>query len=930
MDNIEGIMMREKSKRRIKISVVVLTIVIIGSVLFGFLINPSYGQINQRQNVLVITKGNDSFFRRSLLIDQESLNVSFISDSEYIVNIDPWIDAVVIFDASLNISEQGVIASFVDNGGSCVIYMGQNLHDNGTLLDTLGILDNAIYEVGKSLNQEAMLFVVANQTHPISQNIAWNSAPNMKIDNMTIIPINSLNSSVSRITDVYPESKNLEIDANRQPALIHRTLGDGNVMVFAGWLEDGANIDFQVWPYFNYLLHAMVLTSLNLDIATFSTWPFSPVPHLTEQIIIGLLVLILSVVVVILFIVIRKKSKSRMDQGTIEALRRQAEEEEKKRIEESKEFEKKLEEHVDLKDDWEMIGTHRQLGGFLFSFFIGLFLVIPQLLVSNFIMPQIIQPYPQAAGWYYYAFNLFQIAWLLFDFGTSFALAKYFSQHRVKNPEKAIHYIQIFVWWQMFTGIIQISIFAFLFSLIFPHTDLAHMSWIFITYSFIQYPGFFLVFMFSFQGMQRADYHMLFYICFEVVFLLIGQVVFVYLGRLWGAANPIFGEALGAGIGYAIARLFDFWMTFILSLVVFKKLGFSPKTCFRVDFNKGEIKETMRYGSRLAFGESFVQIGYFVQIIITSAFIANYSNELGYFNLAITLGQIVQIVTLYSQALLGAYSESSSHNKSKLTKLYIYQAFRWGNYFAYFIISALLATGAKFLVGAAGEEYGGPAVKFLIPLLIFHAAGIYSWLVDAVLQGTGRTGYAALVWIIEQTARIVIMFILVITLRNMMAVLIAYIPAVALKDIIAWWIVRKKITTFNVYAYKTFLTPAIAATINAVVLFIVGEVIWAVPMGDKIINTALIFILGMLVFIFFFGFLDGLLGGYDDNTLKEFEKASQMVKTPFIRFFPHVLYKVAKLGCRISPLHNKFKVDIYEEGMEEARELTMEKKILTI
>ena len=194
------------------------------------------------------------------------------------------------------------------------------------------------------------------------------------------------------------------------------------------------------------------------------------------------------------------------------------------------------------------------------------------------------------------------------------------------------------------------------------------MTWIFITYSFIQYPGFFLVFMFTFQGMQRADYFMLTYILFEVVFLLVGQIIFVYIGRLWGASNPIIGEALGAGIGYAIARLFDFWMTFLISLIIFKKMGFSVKTCFRVDFEGKEIKETMKYGSRLAFGESFVQLGYFIQIIITSALIANYSNELGYFNLALTLGQIVQIVTLYSQSLLGAYSESTAHNKSNLTK----------------------------------------------------------------------------------------------------------------------------------------------------------------------------------------------------------------------------------------------------------------------
>jgi O-antigen/teichoic acid export membrane protein len=747
---------------------------------------------------------------------------------------------------------------------------------------------------------------------------------------MTVIPLVSLNSTVKRIIDVYPVSRNLEIETSRIPIILEKEKGSGDIIVFTGWLEDNANLDFKVWPYYNYLLYILTFESLELSFKTYALWPFSPVPHFFDQIIIGIIVVILAILAVILFVVVKRKSRIGMDQKTIEVLKRQAEEEERKLKEKNLKLEKQLEAHVDLKDEWEVIGVHRQLGGFLFTLFVGLFLVLPQLLVANFIMPQIIQPYPQAAGWYNYAYNFFQIIWILFDFGTSFALAKYFAQYRVKNPEKSIHYIQIYVWWQIFTGIIQVSLIAFIGSFIFPYTNLAHMSWIFIIYSFIQYPGVFLVFMYTFQGMQRSDFYLILYIFWEVVFLLIGQVVFCYLGRIWGAANPIFGEALGAGIGYAIARCFDYWMTFFISILFFRKQGFSPKTCFRIDFSKEEVKESLRYGSKLGIGEGFVQIGWFLQVIITSIFVANYSNNLGWFNLTWTLGLIIQIVSLYSNTLLGAYSESSSHNKHTLTKLYIYQAFRWGNYFAFFLISVLFATGAKLLVGAAGEEYGTPAVKFLIPLLLFHTGGIYSWLVDSVFEGTGHTSYAMIVWIIEQFSRILLMYILVYFLKDMVFVIIAYIPAVFLKDIIAWVIVRKKIIKYRLYPFKTFVTPAISAIINFVVLYFVSELIWSVPLGDKILNTAIIFLLGLFVFIFFYAFLDGFLGGYDDNTLQEFHRAALLVTAPFIGFFPKTLSKIAKLGSKISPFHNKFKIDIYEEAMKEAYDLTLEKRILHI
>jgi len=915
--------MKALKKKISKITIICFIALIIGGFSLALIPNHASGQSTDKQNILVISKGSDTLFRQSLGVDTQNFNISVISESDPLTL--SGIDAIIIFDAILTPSKMGVIESFVDNGGAVLILMGQKLHNNATLLENLTLVTGVTFQQ----NKESMLFVVKNYSYALTTYMDWNSAPDMKMKNMSIINPSDLNTQVKRIVDVYPVSKNLEIATYSKPLIMEMAKGSGEIILFTGWLETNANLDFKVWPYFNYLLYTMLFESLGLPYQTYAVWPFSPVPHLLEQVILLIVIICLATLAITGFVVVKKRSARRMDQAVIDTLKKQAEEEEQKRIEEAKELEKKLEEGVDLSDDWEVIGIHRQLGGFLKTLFLSLFLVIPQLLISNFVMPQILQPFPQAAGWYYYAYNTFQIAWLLFDFGTSYALAKYFSQYRVKNPEKAIHYIQIFVWWQLFTGLAQITMFALLGSFIFPLTSLAHMSWVFISFSLVQYPGFFLVFMYSFQGMQKADYQLILYVMWEVVWLIVGQLIFCPLGRIWGAANPIFGEALGAGIGYSIARYFDYWMTFLFSIRLFKKRGFSPKTCFRIDFNREEFKETMKFGSRIAFGESFVQITYFIQLIFTSAYIANYSNELGYFSLAMNIGMIIQIVTLWGQSLLGAYSESRAHDKKKLTKLYIYQSFRWGNYFAFFLISVLFATGGKFLIGAAGEDYGGPAVRFLPFILIFHAFGIYSWLVDAILLGTGKTHFAALVWIIEQTLRALLMIVLIIWLKDMTAVLLAYIPAVLTKDIVAWIIVRYKITDYKIHPFTTFVTPILAAVINYGVLYFFGELIWMIDMGDKLINTALLFIIGIFLFMYLYAFLDGLLGGYDKNTLKEFEKAASMVEGR-LGALPKTLYKVAKAGAKYSPFHNKFKIDIYEEAMKEAYDLTLEKKILKI
>jgi len=94
------------------------------------------------------------------------------------------------------------------------------------LLEELGIINNALYESGKSKNQEIMLSIIYNGTYSISKNIDWNSAPEMKVNNMTIIPIASLNSSVKRIVDVYPASRNLQINLFRQPLIVEREKGE--------------------------------------------------------------------------------------------------------------------------------------------------------------------------------------------------------------------------------------------------------------------------------------------------------------------------------------------------------------------------------------------------------------------------------------------------------------------------------------------------------------------------------------------------------------------------------------------------------------------------------------------------------------------------------------------------------------------------------
>jgi len=64
--------------------------------------------------------------------------------------------------------------------------------------------------------------------------------------------------------------------------------------------------------------------------------------------------------------------------------------------------------------------------------------------------------------------------------------------------------------------------------------------------------------------------------------------------------------------------------------------------------------------------------------------------------------------------------------------------------------------------------------------------------------------------------------------------------------------------------------------------------------------------------------------------MAEFKRASDMVRARGTGWLSRRFYGAVALGARISPLHNRFPIDIYDEAMKEAQEITREKKKLVI
>lgn len=343
----------------------------------------------------------------------------------------------------------------------------------------------------------------------------------------------------------------------------------------------------------------------------------------------------------------------------------------------------------------------------------------------------------------------------------------------------------------------------------------------------------------------------------------------------------------------------------------------------------------MKFGAKWTVGAATVPLVWFYQMLLVSTNLLNWSALQGQYQLAWDLAIIVSVVGLFMESMLGGISESFSRGKKKLTELYTAQGLKYGAFFVFWLISVLAATGARAILGAAGPNWA-VAADLLQFFLIFQLIGFFSWLGDWMFAGAERTGLAASVWVLEQVIRAIAMTLFVwyepvifgIYLGGMPGIIIGYVVGLVVKDIVAWILIRREISAPKFYTWQSYIGPAFAAIANYIILEVIANMIWVYP-GD-ILSSALLFFIGIIPSLYVYSFFSGITGTWDERTLQEFKRASSMVRMKGVGWFARRFYGSIALGARISPLHNRYPIDIYDEAMAEAEEITREKKQLKL
>jgi O-antigen/teichoic acid export membrane protein len=676
------------------------------------------------------------------------------------------------------------------------------------------------------------------------------------------------------------------VRAGGDPLLLSR----GRTFVLALRADDPRNLRFRLWPYFNYLLRALSSRSAGEQPPRFSRWPLSPVPHRGLVLFAVPLLAALWAGTGLLFF--RARRAARRHPGSL-------------RVPAGHDDERSA--------AWARPGFARPLAGLLTLCGAMLVLCIPYFWLTNVAIPNRVQPFPEAKGAWEWCWETLQVVRFLFDAGTFVAFVKYFAEYRVKDPGEALRSAQFFVWWQIGTGLLQLTLAVVAATTALSNTRYAWAGHLVLLNGVVEYPGFFGMFTFLFMAAHRYDLNIGLDLLSDWLLRHAVAIPIVLLARAWGRAHPVYGEsfaaALGLGVGYSVANV----LVFGIGVVLARRLGFALRPLFLAGFGLATAKRMLWYGARVVAGQAVFRAAKSIEGVVLSLLLVNYTYWLG------IRGQIYWHLTfLFPMAYrafetaTAALSESYGNGKLRLTQYYVVRFLQVGSLYAAIVMSFLGALGAPF-VRAAMDAQWHAAAGFVVLAAAAELLDAPAWLSDMLEKGAGRPGLFAWVLTVEQALRVGL-FALFIPRYQIAGLYYGIVATITLKCVLAWWLNHRLIVPLRLYPHAMFVAPALGGMANWALLCAAARVL---PSGGAW-PVALFFGGGVLSFASV-PFLVGLFGGFDRGFLQELDEAAGMV--PLVRPFARLIERAARAGARRSPLFDRYPVTLRDEALSEAAEL---------
>jgi O-antigen/teichoic acid export membrane protein len=780
------------------------------------------------------------------------------------------------------------IAAQVKRGAGLVLIMGPGMSAQD--IETVSGVPVALTEMSNAVSLTGIKI-----NDPLVKQIIWNGAPQVRERDEVLTPL----SSVQPLVTDY-ETGAWILWAGNHPNIYFFNAFLTNFIDPQTQKTTAYNPQIQEWAYFNYLIYHLVERAAGQTPLSFANYPVSPVPHTSDRNMLLILMGLMMITTFGAFFLVRRYSLKHPEELD-------------KIVSNRTSFEVR-----EAKTEWEEVGFHRPLGGFLVALSIGLVFFIPLIVYQNLILPTYILPSAQALGIWGRVTQFFNLAWTFFDMGTSIAFIKFLSEHRVHDPKKGIQYGQVFVWWQALSGAVQVALVISLASTLAPSSAYALYAWSVIIHSFIQLPGFYQVFRHALTGFQRLDYSRLLDIALNVFLPMVVQPIFVTIMFAWGRTHPVYGGAMGGLFGLGIAAYAGELLTFLIGFWLYRRVGYNARILFLAHFDWEVVKTSFKFGVFEMLGSAAWSFGQAMEIAITQTRLINYAEIWGNWGLAQNFIFAFNVTQTLNDGVMPAISEAISHGKRMLSQYYSVMTYKYNGLTSAFIGAVLLAVAPKFIIGSSGVEFQRAAI-YVIPLTIWGAVQFPSWVGDNVQLGANKPCLKSILVFSEQLIRVSLAFVLLARFQ-VTGLIIAYFFGLFSKGIAAYIINHKVCFPQRFYIWQSLVAPLLAGVAHFSILWVLNNFLWK---GDQV-TSVLIFFIGILPSFPLYMFLYGLFGGWDKDTLDELKDAVGLSGS--VRWLTRWgMYEPTALGARISPLNNRFPITNRPQAMAEARMLTEEK-----
>jgi O-antigen/teichoic acid export membrane protein len=559
--------------------------------------------------------------------------------------------------------------------------------------------------------------------------------------------------------------------------------------------------------------------------------------------------------------------------------------------------------------NWSRTGFARPLAG-LFTILSTIAFIARAFLVLQWVVSSKVQPFPEADGLWRSTWEGLWVVFLFFDMGTQTAFVKYFAEHRVNRPEEALKDVQFYVWWQIIIRLVQGTALCGIAIGWLPYSQYAIYAPFVALYSMVFLPALQGFGKFLTSALQRFDYQNLLDIAEMRVLLFFIPIPFVLVGRSWGAAHPIYGEAFGAAVGLGIGQLFTQITMVGLGLLVLKRMKLPLGPLFLAQFDRGVAKRQLWFGFKITLGQEPIKLITSIELVIITAYMSDFTAWQGIRDLL--FGRLMMLfffAWMFYMSGVPAFSEAIAAGKRVLAQYYVARFFQFGYLFSFTLFSLLCAVGPAFIV-ALGPGWAR-ATPFLIPAMIHGLFLPPAWVSDALQQGSGR-GWTYLIVIgTEQLARIVLI-VLFVAKYGFWAIVIGTNGALATKALVAWTINHKTILPVRISWWSMLVALGIAGLVNFGIWKTIA-ILWA-PTSEA--STLVLLCLASAAAFVITLFVCGLAGGYDKAAQIELAQAARMTGG-IIRPMARALAAVALRGAKLAPYTPK-PLSLIEEAHAEA------------